>query len=73
MNMKRKIDLRELEKVFEKHDYFNDDKLVEEDYGVLLEVYSCLTQEGKEEMLTHCKLLRRCSSLQTKKSHTSIS
>lgn len=40
----------ELAKLFVKYDFFNDDKLVDCSYGILLEVYSALPIEIQEQI-----------------------
>ena len=39
-----------LAQLFIKYDFFNDDKLVDDTYGILLEVYDALPIEVKEQI-----------------------
>ncbi len=47
---KNDISTRKLAKLFLKYDFFNDDKPVDEAYGILCEVYSALDNDSKHRL-----------------------
>ena len=59
MDMTRQFELRNLAKLFEQHKFFCDELPKDESYGLLIDVYSCLTQESKDYLLKHYDMLRR--------------
>ncbi len=46
----REIDLYKLAELFLEHDYFNDEKEVTTEYEILLEVYSILSTNAREQL-----------------------
>lgn len=63
---KRRAELNRLAEVFYKHDFFNDEKRVDESYCILSDIYAALSSETQAELAAEYRKAARRAELPSK-------